>query len=421
MDEHFLREIQQIQLIQKKLTQKLENTQNMNNADFTYEIIEDLDQLSNFTASMAQTLSTKKIEPEFLTKLNDELQNPLVPIKAYANMLLSEKFGKLSDEQTNKLRIVISNIRKLSEVINNVLNEKQFNVIEKEIQPSHSQQIKELEQEKMLLGKIFQHEEKKNRQLSRKHVLTMAGFIVAIGIIITAYSLFVVELVGQEYRIPNPGNVKDSYVIQNLKGDIIYTWLSWRLVDGTVLYINIIGAEKYPEKLDLIKEVVLSQKAIEIDNSLVYNGQQGSTSTYHMGWAGALANAAENKTQLYIPQKLEVIQLPTGEGDITVMLTDEQNGDGYSGFTKSITDESQNQILKSQIIIYEVYKLNDEQFKTILRHELGHAFGLAHSTAPEDLMYPTILTQYPYISECDLDAIYHLYDGGESSKVVCEK
>jgi len=421
MDEHFLREIQQIQLIQKKLTQKLENTQNMNNADFTYEIIEDLDQLSNFTASMAQTLSTKKIEPEFLTKLNDELQNPLVPIKAYANMLLSEKFGKLSDEQTNKLRIVISNIRKLSEVINNVLNEKQFNVIEKEIQPSHSQQIKELEQEKMLLGKIFQHEEKKNRQLSRKHVLTMAGFIVAIGIIITAYSLFVVELVGQEYRIPNPGNVKDSYVIQNLKGDIIYTWLSWRLVDGTVLYINIIGAEKYPEKLDLIKEVVLSQKAIEIDNSLVYNGQQGSTSTYHMGWAGALANAAENKTQLYIPQKLEVIQLPTGEGDITVMLTDEQNGDGYSGFTKSITDESQNQILKSQIIIYEVYKLNDEQFKTILRHELGHAFGLAHSTAPEDLMYPTILTQYPYISECDIDTIKSLYNGNKKSEVTCEK
>ncbi|HLC24086.1 MAG TPA: matrixin family metalloprotease [Nitrosopumilaceae archaeon] len=421
MDEHFLREIQQIQLIQKKLTQKLENTQNMNNADFTYEIIEDLDQLSNFTASMAQTLSTKKIEPEFLTKLNDELQNPLVPIKAYANMLLSEKFGKLSDEQTNKLRIVISNIRKLSEVINNVLNEKQFNVIEKEIQPSHSQQIKELEQEKMLLGKIFQHEEKKNRQLSRKHVLTMAGFIVAIGIIITAYSLFVVELVGQEYRIPNPGNVKDSYVIQNLKGDIIYTWLSWRLVDGTVLYINIIGAEKYPEKLDLIKEVVLSQKAIEIDNSLVYNGQQGSTSTYHMGWAGALANAAENKTQLYIPQKLEVIQSPTGEGDITVMLTDEQNGDGYSGFTKSITDESQNQILKSQIIIYEVYKLNDEQFKTILRHELGHAFGLAHSTAPEDLMYPTILTQYPYISECDIDTIKSLYNGNKKSEVTCEK
>jgi len=421
MDEHFLREIQQIQLIQKKLIQKLENTQNVNNSDFTYNIIEDLDQLSNCTASIAQTLSTKKIEPEFLTKLNDELLNPLVPIEAYVYMLLSEKSGKLSDEQTNKLRIVVSNIKKLSEVINNVLNEKQFNVIEKEIQPSHSQQIKELEQEKMLLGKIVQHEEKKNIRLSKKHVLTMAGFIVTAGIIITAYSLFVVELVGQEYRIPNPGNMKDSYVIQNLKGDLIYTWLSWRLVDGTVLYINIIGAEKYPEKLDLIKDVVLSQESIEVDDSLVYKGEQGSISNYHMGWAGALAKAAVNKTQLYIPQKIEVIQSPAGEGDITVMLTDERNGDGYSGFTKSITDESQNQILKSQIVIYEVYKLNDEQFKTILRHELGHAFGLAHSTAPEDLMYPTILTQYPYISECDIDTIKSLYNGNKKSEVTCQK
>ncbi|HII36295.1 MAG TPA: matrixin family metalloprotease [Nitrosopumilaceae archaeon] len=421
MDDHFLREIQQIQLIQKKLIQKLENTQDRNNSDFNYTIIEDLDQLSNFTARAAQTLSTKKIEPEFLTKLNDELRNPMVPIEAHANMLLSEKFGKLSDEQTNKLRTAVSNIKKLSEVINDVLNEKQSNVIETEIRPSQSQKIKELEQEKMLLGKLVEHEEKKNIRLSKKHVLTIAGFIATTGIIITAYSLFVVELVGQEYRVPNTGDMKDSYVIQNLKGDIIHTWLSWRLVDGTALYINIIGADKYPGKLDLIKDVVLSQDDIQVDDSLVYKGQQGLILNYHLGWAGALAKAAGNKTQLYIPQKLEVIQSPEGEGDITIMLTDDVNGDGYSGYTKSITDESQNQILKSQIIIYEVYKLNDEQFKSILRHELGHAFGLAHSTAPEDLMYPTILTQYPYISECDIETIQSLYDGNKKSEVTCQK
>lgn len=421
MDEHFLREIQQIQLIQKKLIQKLENTQEVNNSNFNYTIIEDLDQLSNLTARVARSLSTKKIEPEFLTKLNDELHNPMVPIEAHANMLLSEKFGKLSDEQTNKLRIAVSNIKKLSEIINDVSNEKQSNVMQTEIRPSQSQKIKELEQEKMLLGKLVEHEEKKNIRLSKKHVLTIAGFIATTGIIITAYSLFVVDLVGQEYRVPNSGDIKDSYVIQNLKGDIVYTWLSWRLVDGTALYINIIGAEKYPGKLDLIKDAVLSQEDIQVDDSLVYKGQQGLISNYHLGWAGALAKAAENQTQLYIPQKLEVIQSPEGEGDITVTLTDEQNGDGYSGYTKSITDESQNQILKSQIVIYEVYKLNDKQFKSILRHELGHAFGLAHSTAPEDLMYPTILTQYPYISECDIETIQSLYNGNKKSEVTCQK
>ncbi|MCE9651707.1 MAG: matrixin family metalloprotease [Nitrosarchaeum sp.] len=65
-------------------------------------------------------------------------------------------------------------------------------------------------------------------------------------------------------------------------------------------------------------------------------------------------------------------------------------------------------------------KLSKAQFETILRHELGHAFGLAHSTAPEDLMFPTIETDYPYISDCDIDAVILLYDGGKKSEVTCD-
>ncbi len=421
--EHYLHELEQIQLIQKKLTRKLETAQDLDKPDIVKEIVDDMDRLSNFTESLAKTLSTKKIERELLTTLNHELRTPLVPIRAYTDMLLSEKFGKISDEQTNKLRTVSSNVRKLVEVINNLLDEKQFNVIENETvnrsSPSHV--IKEVEQEKIILSKMVQNEEKRNVQLSRKHILTIAGFIVVIGIVITAYSLFVVQLVGQEYKVPNTGSRNDGYVIQNLKGDTINTWLSWRLVDGTVLHVNVIDADKYPGKLDLIKEVLLSQKAIEIDDSLLHKGPQGTTSTYYVGWGGALAQATKDPTQLYIPSKLEVIESSTGAGDITIRLTSEQSGDGYSGFTKSIADPSQHQILKSEITIYEVDKLSNEQFKTILRHEFGHALGLAHSTAPEDLMHAIIQTDYPYISPCDIDTIKSLYNGNEKSEVICQK
>lgn len=424
MDEHFLRELQQIQLIQKKLIQKLENPQNVDSPDHIHGIMDDLDHLSNFTTSVTKILSTKKtIERELLTKLNHELRTPLVPIHGYTDMLLAGKFGKLSDDQTNRLKVINSNIRRLEETVTNLLNEEKFDIIEtkKENQANASHKIHELEQEKMLLGKMVQNEEKKNIQLSRKHVLTISGFIAAIGIIITAYSLFVVELVGQEYRVPNTAEIKSSYVIQNLQGDTIDTWLSWRLVDGTTLHVNVIDASKYLGKLDLIKEVVLSEQSIQIDDSLSHKGPKGSTSTYYVGWAGALAKAAEEPVEFYIPHELDVIESTKGTGDITIMLVNEKSGDGYSGYTKSIADGAQNQILKSTITIYEVDKLTDDQFKTILRHELGHAFGLAHSTAPEDLMAPTIQTQYPYISDCDIDSIVKLYDGGKKSQVTCEK
>jgi len=424
MDEHFLRELQQIILIEKKLNQKLEDSQNVKNPDHIRGIIDDLDQLSNFTTSVTTTLSTKKtIERELLTKLNHELRTPLVPIRAYTDMLLAEKLGELSDEQTNRLRVVSSSIKRLEEVVTNLLDQEQFDIIEnnKGNQANSSHKIHELEQENVILEKMVQSEEKKNIQLSRKHVFTIAGSIAVIGIVITAYSLFVVELVGQEYRVPNTVPINDGYVIQNLQGDTIDTWLSWRIVPEQTLHVGIVDGKKYPDKVELIKQVILSEESIEIDDSLLGKGTKGSTSVYYVGWAGALKQAADIPTQFSIPQNFQVIETTSGQGEITIMLTDEKDGDGYSGYTKSIADSAQNQILKSTITIYEVDKLTDDQFKTILRHELGHAIGLAHSTAPEDLMAPTIQTQYPYISDCDIDSIVKLYDGGKKSQVVCEK
>ena len=56
-----------------------------------------------------------------------------------------------------------------------------------------------------------------------------------------------------------------------------------------------------------------------------------------------------------------------------------------------------------------------------MRHEMGHALGLAHTTATEDLMHAVIQTPYPYISDCDMDAVKALYNGNKKSEVVCSK
>jgi hypothetical protein len=464
-DIHLIREAQQIKLLAESIAKIIESDNDKTKSPHELnQEIEGIDQLNSTVRNFLEVVSARKtISREFLTKIHHELRTPLVPILAYTDMLLDSKYGSISDEQRKRLEIINSSTKGLVQTIQELFNEKTFDVtsdnpeagkdhkinelkqekkildrintalsdelektkeeniaLKKDLKDGYHK-IREREQEKMFVSKDAQDKQEKNLRLQKKHILTIACSIAVVGIVITAYSLFVVELVGQQYRVPNTSPVKSSYVIQDLQGDTIDTWISWRLADGAVIHVNVADAKKYSGKLDLVKEVVLSKESIEIDDSLLQKGPKGSTSTYYIGWAGALEEANKKPTEFIIPTEFDVIESSRGAGEITIRLTDERSGDGYSGFTKSIADPTQNQILKSDITIYEVNKLSDDQFKTILRHELGHAWGLAHSSATEDLMAPIIKTEYPYISECDIDAIKSLYDGNKKSDVVCEK
>jgi len=90
-----------------------------------------------------------------------------------------------------------------------------------------------------------------------------------------------------------------------------------------------------------------------------------------------------------------------------------------TGITKSTVHVDQ--ILKSEITIYDASSLSDRELEKVSRHEFGHVMGLAHSTAPEDLMHPEIKSLYPFIADCNISAIIALYDGKVDDKVVCEK
>lgn len=211
---------------------------------------------------------------------------------------------------------------------------------------------------------------------------------------------------------------KTRHLIENLRGDTVDTWKSWRLV-GTTLNVNVLNAKGLSEnRIDVIKNAITSEESLEIDDSLTHKGPKGFSSTYYTGWAGALKNL-DSKEMLYnIPTNFNVITSNGGEGDIIITLSNLRDGDGYTGYTKSVVDG--NEILKSFITIYDVTNLTDEELGTIVRHEFGHALGLGHSTAPEDLMAPNIDMTVPYISECNTHAIRDLYNGIQGS-TVCEK
>lgn len=214
--------------------------------------------------------------------------------------------------------------------------------------------------------------------------------------------------------------MKTGFVIENLRGDTVDTWTAWNILPERTLNVRFVNPDDISAaQLDAIKEVILSEKSISVDDSITHKGPKGQESIYYEGWVGALKKVSEQQTKFVIPTSFHITDSSQGEGDIVFHFSKARSVDGYTGYTNAVVD--QNQILKSTITIYDVDSLTTDQIGTIARHEFGHALGIAHSSAPEDLMAPTIISPVPYISDCDMSAIHSLYDGNENSQVTCEK
>ena len=255
----------------------------------------------------------------------------------------------------------------------------------------------------------------KSNSLSKKKKITLG-----VSLIIMMAILFIVIFGMVEPHETTDNPLKSKFVIENLRGDKVSTFMRWNLLPQDTLVVNIINPElASSEQIQTIKNTIKSTELLDIDDSLQHKGPKGISSTYYNGWQGALDYLSLKNTKYNIPKKIDIIESKNGEGQVIITLSNAMDTDGYSGYTQSVVD--QNQILKSTITIYNMDELSNSQTETIMRHEFGHALGLAHSTAPEDLMYPTIQSNYPYISQCDIDAIIALYDGKESSDVICQK
>ncbi len=258
-----------------------------------------------------------------------------------------------------------------------------------------------------------------NKEIKKAQSKTL--LITEVSLLPVVVLLFLISGIGDsltESTNEENTSLKTRHLIENLRGDTLDTWKSWRLV-GTTLNVNILNTKGLSEDgVDKIKEAIISEREFEFDDSLTHKGPKGFSSKYYEGWAGALKQAQKEDTTYNLPTDFNILSSSGGEGDIIITLSNLRDSDGYTGYTKSIVDG--NEILKSFITIYDVNNLSDEELGTILRHEFGHAIGLGHSTATEDLMAPNIDMTVPFISECNLDAIIELYNGIQGS-TVCEK
>ena len=241
---------------------------------------------------------------------------------------------------------------------------------------------------------------------------------------LTASSILLVgAIAASPYFLDSPETgttFKTRYLTENLKGDTVDTWKFWKLDSESTLVVSIENSDLVDNnKIRVIEDTILSDDVTSLDDSLIHKGPPGHASTYFVGWRGALDKASETETKYTVPTRFRIIESNDDIGDIVITLSTAKDQDGYSGFTKSTVEG--NQILKSQIIIYDVDRLSDDMLAAIVRHEFGHAIGLGHSTAPEDLMAQDISMQFPYISECDVSAIVQLYDDVAMSRTVCDK
>jgi hypothetical protein len=276
--------------------------------------------------------------------------------------------------------------------------------------------ITELRKQERKLSHAITVIQKDLKKKKSKSLLVLELLLLPIVFLLVTASGIDMDIQNLSQAESNP--IKTRHLIENLRGDTVDTWKSWRLV-GTSMNVNIVNARGMDEeKIDVIIDAITSEKSVDVDDSITHKGPKGSSSLYYTGWSGALKHASNEETLYNIPIEFNVIKSYGGEGDVIITLSNLKDNDGYTGYTKSIVDG--NEILKSFITIYDISNLTDDELTTIVRHEFGHALGLGHSTAPEDLMAPTIDMTVPYISECNIDAIVDLYNGLQGS-TVCEK
>lgn len=71
---------------------------------------------------------------KFLTMISHELKTPLVPIKAYAEMLEEGKFGEIGELQRQKLKAIDDNARELIQFVSNIVDYQKFSLGKIELQ-----------------------------------------------------------------------------------------------------------------------------------------------------------------------------------------------------------------------------------------------------------------------------------------------
>lgn len=127
---HALRELEQRKILltqlNESLTKKIDPLILILEGDKSHSERENA-QIRILVSELRKELNAKRKEIIHLAEmLSHEFRTPLVPIKAYTDMLLADKFGELKVEQKERLYLVKSSVDRMQDMLDDLILTKQF-------------------------------------------------------------------------------------------------------------------------------------------------------------------------------------------------------------------------------------------------------------------------------------------------------
>lgn len=260
---------------------------------------------------------------------------------------------------------------------------------------------------------VISHEiiavKKRIHRLSAKTILKVELLILPIVVVLLIFVTINYAIMPTELA-----TLKSRISIEDLRGDTSSDYNYWNLLNQKPLTVNIENNAKLSDqKIQNVKDAIVSMDTVK-DNSFAYDSTNDNKSHFK-GWQGALATVSNTKHS--IPQKFDIIQTSNGNGEVVISLSTMKDDQGYSGFTRILTDG--NQIRKVFITIYDAEGLTSGQLESIVRHDFGQALGLPLIDKSDDLMHESFMN-HSDISTCDVKYLQKLYNDEKPSNDFCD-
>ena len=184
----------------------------------------------------------------------------------------------------------------------------------------------------------------------------------------------------------------EAWAEEDYKWDELRAWK--QVKDNTIPILTVRDANVSEKQVDLVEYTINSKETTNSEKKLF------------QGWNEGIKEVSKSfgvtVPNLQVQYKLDISE------SITIYLMEKTNSEGYDGYTNLFYDQN-GKIQKALVKIYNVDELDDIQLKSIIRHELGHALGLGHTDAKNDLMQSIINMNHNTISLLDLQALARIY------------